>query len=84
MDRKLGRLAAGSALIAAVLAAGCTSARVSKSLASGEIGCPPDAIVIENETATATGLHNFEAICKGKRFICQYQETTGINCTEAL
>ncbi len=64
---------------------GCTSARISSNLASGAIGCRPDEITILNETATFVGsMHNFEAICKGKRFICSYQPTTGINCKEAL
>jgi len=64
---------------------GCiTSERVSKNFASGVIGCSPGEITIVNETATFDGMHNFEAICKGKRFVCSYQATTGINCKEAL
>jgi len=63
----------------------CTSAKISSNLASGAIGCRPDEITILNETATFVGsMHNFEAICRGKRFICSYQPTTGINCKEAL
>ena len=63
----------------------CTSARISSDLASGAIGCRPDEITILNETASVIGArHNFEAICKGKHFICSYQPTTGINCKEAL
>ena len=62
---------------------GClTNPRISRSLASGVIGCHPSEIIIENETAAAwpEALHNFDAICKGERYICSYQPTTGINC----
>lgn len=72
-------------LIVAMAFSSCTSARISSELASGAIGCRPDEITILNETATLVGArHNFEAICRGKRFICSYQPTTGMNCTEAL
>ena len=72
-------------LMVSMAFASCTSARISADLASGAIGCPPDQIIIVNETATLVGArHNFEAICKGKHFICSYQPTTGINCKEAL
>jgi len=72
-------------LVVSMVLFSCTSARISSDLASGAIGCRPDEITIINETATFVGArHNFEAICKGKRFICSYQPTTGINCKEAL
>jgi hypothetical protein len=71
-------------IVSVTLIAGCTSARVSKNLASGQIGCPPDQILIENETATFDGSHNFEAVCKGKRFICHYHQTSGVDCKEAM
>lgn len=72
-------------LIVSMFFASCTSARISSDLASGAIGCCPDEIKILNETASFVGArHNFEAICRGKRFICSYQPTTGINCKEAL
>ena len=71
------------AIVIAVV--GCTSARVSRNLASGAIGCPPQEIAIFNETADPIGgMHNFEAMCRGKHFICSYQRTTGINCKEAI
>lgn len=70
-------------LIVAALMGGCTSARVSQSLASGAIGCPANQIQITNETATVTGLHNFNAACGGKKYICSYHQSSGINCTEA-
>jgi len=64
---------------------GCTSPRISRNLSSGVIGCRPDDITIENETATAIGsMHNWEAICNGKRYICSYQPTTGVNCKEMV
>ena len=54
-------------------------------MASGAVGCRPDQIIIVNETASLIGgRHNFDAICNGKRFICSYQPTTGINCKEAM
>lgn len=63
----------------------CTSARISSELASGAIGCRPDEITILNETASFSGgRHNFEAICKGRLFICSYHSSTGMNCKEAL
>lgn len=68
------------------LTTGCamTNERVSRDLASGEIGCPASEIEIENETATIRGNHNFEAICRGKRFFCHYHQTSGIDCTEEI
>ena len=71
-------------LMGLLIVAGCTSARVSRNLSSGAIGCPPQDIEILNETASYDGTHNFEAICKGKRFFCSYHTTTGINCKEQL
>lgn len=55
----------------ALLAAGCTSTKVSQSLASGAIGCPPKDIQIRNETRTR-GIQTFEAVCKGQRHACTY------------
>jgi len=63
---------------------GCTSANISKNLSSGAIGCQPDDITIINEAATINGLHNWEALCKDKRFICSYHSTTGVNCKEPI
>jgi len=38
---------------------------------------------IEHETIiTISGMHNWEAVCKGKRYICSYKSTTGVNCAE--
>ena len=72
-------------LVVSISLFSCTSAKISSELASGVIGCSPGEITILNETATwPEGMHNFEAICKGKRFICTYQATAGINCKEAL
>lgn len=63
---------------------GCTSANISKNLSSGAIGCQPKDIEIIDETATATGLHNWVALCKNKRFICSYHSSTGVNCKELI
>jgi hypothetical protein len=72
-------------LMVVIAFVGCTSARVSRNLASGVIGCPPQEIEIFNETAEPIGgMHNFEAMCRGKHFICSYQRTTGINCKEPI
>lgn len=71
-------------LIMIVALLGCTSARVSRNLSSGAIGCPPQDIEILNETADRDGMHNFEAICKDKHFFCSYHKTAGINCKEQL
>lgn len=69
-----------------LLLAGCaiTNERISRNLSAGVIGCPPEEIQIVNETATIEGTHNWEAHCKGKRFICTFQAGTGTHCTEAL
>jgi hypothetical protein len=71
-------------LVAFVAGCAMTNERVSRNLASGEIGCPADSITIENETASFDGSHNFEAICKGQRFFCHYHQTSGIDCKEEL
>jgi hypothetical protein len=72
-------------LIVAMAFSSCTSARISSEMASGAIGCRPNEITILNETASFSGgRHNFEAICKGKLFICSYHSSTGMNCKEAL
>jgi hypothetical protein len=74
-----------SILVVVMAFVGCTSVRISQNLSSGVIGCKPEEIAIFNETATAMGsMHNWEALCKGKHFICSYQPTTGVNCKEAI
>lgn len=68
-----------------ILIAGCTNARISANLTSGVIGCSPEDITIEKETGEwITGLHAWEAVCNGKRYVCSYQNTTGINCKEKV
>ena len=59
---------------------GCTSARISRSLASGAIGCPIKEVKITNETATIEGLHNFTATCDGVEYYCSYMYPNPINC----
>jgi hypothetical protein len=68
------------------LCASCTNTRISQSFTSGQTGCPQDEIKITNETASGPmgRLHNWEAECRGKHFICNYEETAGAHCTEAL
>jgi hypothetical protein len=67
--------------IAVIITTGCTSARVSRSLSSGAIGCPPAEIQITNETATRS-VHNFTASCRGKSYQCTYVHPAPIQCTE--
>jgi hypothetical protein len=70
----------------AALSVSCTNARISQGFTSGAIGCPRDEITIYNETADGPmgSMHAWEAECRGKRFVCSYQETAGVNCKEAL
>lgn len=71
--------------ISVILLTGCTNARISKNLSSGAIGCPANQIKIQNETAsTIGGMHNWTAICNGISYICSYQETTGVNCSNSV
>jgi hypothetical protein len=67
-------------LITALALAGCTNEDISKSLASGAIGCPINAIAITEETATIEGLHNFTATCAGVDNYCSYMYPNPINC----
>lgn len=62
----------------------CTSTRISKKLTAGQIGCQEDDIKIANETATAESLHNWVAICQGKKFVCSYHPSDSVSCKEAL
>lgn len=70
-------------LMTAIVFAGCTNPRFSADMSSGAIGCQPDDIIIENESSTLiAGLHTWEAVCNGRRYICSYQVSTGVNCKE--
>ena len=66
----------------AALMGGCTSARISKSLASGAVGCPTKMIEIEDETAGIEGVHNFTAVCKGVKYYCTYMYPNPISCKQ--
>lgn len=66
----------------AVMMVGCTSARISKDLSAGVIGCLPDEIQIINETASVSGTHNWIAECNGKRFVCNYVYGSTTTCKE--
>ena len=70
-------IAAASAAL--LLACSNTNELVSRSLASGTVGCPADQIQIENETATGR-IHNFTAVCKGVRYACTYMHPNPIAC----
>ena len=70
-------------LMLGVLAA-CTSAKISRSLASGAIGCAPNDIQILNETANVGGVHNFTAVCKGVNYVCTYKYPNPTACTKQL
>jgi hypothetical protein len=60
---------------------GCKSARISRDLTSGQIGCSPSEISITNETAGIAGTHTWTATCHGKQYVCNYHTTTGSRCT---
>ena len=64
-----------------ILLMGCTSARVSRSLASGAVGCPPNEIEIIDETVNS-GVHNFTARCNGVDYFCTYMYPNPISCKE--
>jgi len=64
-----------------LLLIGCTSAKISRSLASGTVGCPPDDIAIANETVSS-GVHNFTATCRGVDYYCTYIYPAPISCKE--
>jgi len=60
---------------------GCTSAKISRSLASGAIGCPVKDIAISNETV-GSGVHNFTATCGGVDYYCTYMYPNPTSCKE--
>jgi hypothetical protein len=69
-------------LAACALVSGCTSTRVSRSLASGVIGCPSSDIKITDETASVSGTHEFTAECDGRKYFCSYVYGSNTNCAE--
>lgn len=66
-------------LVLCILLTGCTSAKISRSLASGTVGCPVDEIAISNETVSS-GVHNFTATCRGVDHFCTYMYPNPISC----
>lgn len=80
MTKQIFKLSVASILAFSI--AGCmTNPNISKDLSSGQIGCSPSDITIENETASMGGTHTWTAICKGEQYICNYHTTTGTKCT---
>ena len=72
-------------LIICILFTGCSNAQRYARLSSGIVGCHPDEIEIEHETLIPIGgVRNWEAVCKGKRYICAYKPATGVNCVEMV
>lgn len=70
-------------LMACLMIAGCTSTRNYANLSAPVIGCHPDEIDIEQGTLIPIGgKHNWEAACKGKRYVCSYDSTAGVQCAE--
>ena len=68
-------------LIGCMMLAGCTNTQKYANLSSGVIGCLPDEIEIEHESLIPIGgVSNWEASCKGKRYVCRYHSTTGVTC----
>lgn len=71
------------AILAMSMVTGCTSARISSQLSSGQVPCRAEDIIITEETAGAiTGMHNWVAECAGKKYICSYHYGDGAKCTE--
>jgi hypothetical protein len=66
-------------LLICIILTGCTSARISSSLASGTVGCPVDEITITDETVYR-GIHNFTATCRGVQHVCTYMYPNPISC----
>ncbi|MGZ5055468.1 MAG: hypothetical protein ACXWAT_11080, partial [Methylobacter sp.] len=69
-------------VLTAIALSACTSTGVSKSLASGVIGCPSQNIKITEETASVRGTHEWIAECNGKLYVCSYVYGSNTNCTE--
>ena len=76
MKNKIALILIGATLIS------CTSARVSRQLAAGVIGCPSSEIKITGETASMSGMHEFTAECDGRTYICSYVYGSNTNCHE--
>lgn len=73
------------AAIVAITFSGCvTNPKISKQFTSGETGCLEKDITITNETASANGMHNWVAECKGKKYVCTYHYGDGAKCTEMV
>ena len=63
---------------------GCSSAHRYANLSSTVIGCDPEIIAINHEPFIPIGAQNWQADCRGKRYICSYQSTTGVTCIEMI
>jgi len=73
-------------LVSTLLFTGCmTNENLSKDFSSGRIGCPTEEITIINEKAsTFGGSHTWVAECRGRYYICSYQQTMGTVCKEDI
>ena len=69
-------------LMLSLLVVGCTNARISQSFSSGIIGCPAEQIKITNEKASASGIHDWIAECKGIKYACNYFYPNPATCKE--
>lgn len=67
------------AVLCSLLLTAFTNPKISRSLASGAIGCPPDEIGISNETDT-WGVHSFTATCRGFDYFCTFNYPAPISC----
>jgi len=68
-----------------IMLMGCTSSEKFAKLSSGILNCPIDQIEIDSEPIISFwGTQSWEAICKGKRYICSDQSETGVSCTEMI
>lgn len=71
------RLAA--AILCLLLLTGFTNPDISRSLASGAIGCTPEDVGIRKEDSTR-GVHSFIATCHGVDYFCTYIYPAPISC----
>ncbi|OPY90035.1 MAG: hypothetical protein A4E72_00859 [Syntrophus sp. PtaU1.Bin208] len=72
-------------LIVCLLLAGCARYEKYAKLSASVMDCKPEQIDIENEPLIPFwDEESWEAICKGKRYICSYDPQTGVSCTEMI
>jgi len=72
-------------VIACLMVSGCAVSEKYAGMSSTVIDCKADQIEIENAPLIGfLGTQSWEAICKGKRYICSHDPQTGVSCTEMI